>query len=266
MINLANDQNSLARFSARTNKTLSLLPLAGEIALSRLIGFMATWFQALFTSPQRCFSVFGHPTITLSDSEHIQGQRFMPPVFPRDFQHMVLRIPRIILFSFLLQGYHLLWHSFPSTFESREQDVPGSKLHISSALQQRIRFTLYRFRSPLLTVSRLISFPSPNRMLYFGEFPNRAKALFILRQDSHSEINGSQAPCASPLLIAAWYVLHRCLSLAIPQVAWSKSSLHDEHQSRTHMIGIHKPLGFMPFLAKTSLRVHIQEQKEIMPI
>ena len=34
-----------------------------------------------------------------------------------------------------------------------------------------IRFVLRRFRSPLLTASRLISCPPPTRMLYFGGFP-----------------------------------------------------------------------------------------------
>ena len=34
-----------------------------------------------------------------------------------------------------------------------------------------IRFVLCRFRSPLLTASRLISCPPPTRMLYFGGFP-----------------------------------------------------------------------------------------------
>lgn len=34
-----------------------------------------------------------------------------------------------------------------------------------------IRITLCRFRSPLLTASRLISFPLPTKMLQFGRFP-----------------------------------------------------------------------------------------------
>ena len=34
-----------------------------------------------------------------------------------------------------------------------------------------IRFELYRVRSPLLTISRLISFPAPTKMFQFGAFP-----------------------------------------------------------------------------------------------
>ena len=35
----------------------------------------------------------------------------------------------------------------------------------------RIRLALFRFRSPLLTESRLFSFPLPTKMLQFGRFP-----------------------------------------------------------------------------------------------
>lgn len=40
----------------------------------------------------------------------------------------------------------------------------------SPAVSRRIRFALYRVRSPLLTASRLISFPPPTKMLQFGGF------------------------------------------------------------------------------------------------
>ena len=36
---------------------------------------------------------------------------------------------------------------------------------------RRIQFDLFRFRSPLLTESLLISFPSGTKMFYFPEFP-----------------------------------------------------------------------------------------------
>ena len=43
--------------------------------------------------------------------------------------------------------------------------------HISLKVSQGIRFVLFRFHSPLLTESRLISFPPPTKMLQFGGFP-----------------------------------------------------------------------------------------------
>ncbi len=43
--------------------------------------------------------------------------------------------------------------------------------HISVGFLRRIRFDLFRFRSPLLTESLLFSFPSDTKMFYFSEFP-----------------------------------------------------------------------------------------------
>lgn len=42
-----------------------------------------------------------------------------------------------------------------------------------------IQFELYRFQSPLLTVSLLISFPAPTKMFQFGAF------LIIMNDDQH---------------------------------------------------------------------------------
>ena len=42
--------------------------------------------------------------------------------------------------------------------------------HISSMLPWQIQFGLFRFRSPLLAESRLISLPRPTQMLHFGRF------------------------------------------------------------------------------------------------
>ena len=50
----------------------------------------------------------------------------------------------------------------------------STEVHYSTSPHPRragIRFVLGRFRSPLLTASRLISCPPPTRMLYFGGFP-----------------------------------------------------------------------------------------------
>jgi hypothetical protein len=78
-----------------------------------------------------------------------------------------------------------------------------------------IRFVLCRFRSPLLAASQLISCPPPTRMLYFGGFPFLSECP-LRDRSSDSEIGGSKVPCAYPPLIAAWHVLHRRSSPAIP--------------------------------------------------
>jgi hypothetical protein len=95
-----------------------------------------------------------------------------------------------------------------------------TKVHYATSPRPRrtgIRFVLSRFRSPLLTASRLISFPSPTRMLYFGEFPFLSECP-LRDRSSDSVIGGSQVPCAYPPLIAAWHDLHRRPSPAIPQL------------------------------------------------
>ena len=56
----------------------------------------------------------------------------------------------------------------------RLEKFAGTEVHYSTSPGPRrtgIRFVLCRFRSPLLTASRLISCPPPTRMLYFGGFP-----------------------------------------------------------------------------------------------
>ena len=79
-------------------------------------------------------------------------------------------------------------------------------------------FSLLRFRSPLLTESRLFSLPAGNEMFHFPAFPPRAlcvqarvtgfKALPgspIRTSSDHSSVG------SSPRLIAASHVLHRLL-------------------------------------------------------
>ena len=46
-----------------------------------------------------------------------------------------------------------------------------SEPHISPRFPKGIRFVLFRFRSPLITESHLISIPPPTKMLQFGGFP-----------------------------------------------------------------------------------------------
>ena len=98
--------------------------------------------------------------------------------------------------------------------------LASTKVHYSTSprtYRAGIRFVLGPFRSPLLRASRLISFPPPTRMLYFGGFPFLAECP-LRDRSSDSVIGGSQVPCAYPPLIAAWHDLHRRPSPAIPQL------------------------------------------------
>src|SRR5919198_1942782 len=93
------------------------------------------------------------------------------------------------------------------------------------------RFRLMRFRSPLLSQSRFLSFPSGTEMVHFPEFAHtrlwihRAVRRFYLRGFPHSEIPGSKPACGSPRLIAACHVLHRLLLPRHPPCALSSLTI-----------------------------------------
>src|SRR5579863_9509997 len=84
-----------------------------------------------------------------------------------------------------------------------------------------------RFRSPLLSQSRFLSFPPGTEMVHFPGFArtrlwiHRAVRRVHLRGFPHSEISGSMPACGSPKLIAACHVLHRLLLPRHPPCALS---------------------------------------------
>ena len=95
-----------------------------------------------------------------------------------------------------------------------------------------IRLVLFRFHSPLLTESLLISFPPPTKMLQFGGFPI---AFAIVSENTGSPIQPSADPrhsCVSPQLIAACHDLHRHSSRAIPQLGCSITYCMYSHTMR----------------------------------
>ena len=87
---------------------------------------------------------------------------------------------------FRIQGYHLLWPTFPSRFAN------------SRAITRR----LLRFRSPLLSESRLMSFPRATEMFQFTRFASHTYVFsmrYLLRGGfPHSEISGSKLICQLP--------------------------------------------------------------------
>src|ERR1700745_2687450 len=84
-----------------------------------------------------------------------------------------------------------------------------------------------RFRSPLLSQSRFLSFPPGTEMVHFPGFPRprlciqRAVTRVHRVGFPHSEIPGSKPACGSPRLIAACHVLHRLLAPRHPLYALS---------------------------------------------
>ena len=105
------------------------------------------------------------------------------------------------------------------TLRLEKQDLKSITHHISIMLPLQIQFGLFRFRSPLLTESRLISLPCPTQMLHFGQFALPGIKQGSIKERPHSEILRSMVACTYPRLIAACHVLHRFLSLVIHQPA-----------------------------------------------
>ena len=64
-----------------------------------------------------------------------------------------------------------LVHVFLVDSTNRFVQTQVLQLHISYGSHRRIRFAVFRVRSPLLTESRLISFPPRTKMLQFGGCP-----------------------------------------------------------------------------------------------
>src|SRR2546427_13166761 len=141
----------------------------------------------------------------------------MPPTFARDFRRTLLWIPRITFPAYLYGAVTLSSLGVPPEFELARSGVPESEHHTATAFRRRLRFALYPLRSPLLRASRLVSF-----LPVLGCFDSGGSRSFrnnLAVRRSHSEIVGSQVPCAYPTHFAAWHVLRRRPSRAIPQTA-----------------------------------------------
>ena len=88
--------------------------------------------------------------------------------------------------SFHVRGYHPLWPTFPSRSVK------------SCAITNR----LFQFRSPLLSESRLMSFPRATEMFQFTRFASHSYVFTmrypLLGRFPHSEISGSKLICQLP--------------------------------------------------------------------
>src|ERR1700721_4112877 len=98
-----------------------------------------------------------------------------------------------------------------------------------------------RFRSPLLSQSKFLSFPPGTEMVHFPGFArtrlwiHRAVRRVHLRGFPHSEISGSMPACGSPKLIAACHVLLRLLLPRHPPCALSSlTTKFTRHTAASH--------------------------------
>jgi hypothetical protein len=79
-------------------------------------------------------------------------------------------------------------------------------------------FGLFRFRSPLLTESRLISLPRGTKMFQFPRFPLSSRPITVGALP-HSGISGSKRARRSPEHFAGRRALHRLLAPRHPPAA-----------------------------------------------
>ena len=225
-VRLANQAHSLVRFSKRTTELrLPRIPTGGS-RLGRFfeglvspVALSPTDFTHYFTSLFGVvFSVRSHYLFAIGleeclvfavDARGIHEGNPTPATL--ELTHDVLAHNTGLSPCIALRSRRLLV-SVPTMRVSPNTTLPTRGLTTSHGL----RFGLCRLHSPLLTTSRLLSFPAGTEMFQFPAFP-------IARSncggDSHSEISGSYPPCGSPELIAAWHVLPQLSSRAIHQLA-----------------------------------------------
>ena len=110
-----------------------------------------------------------------------------PPIFRQGFScPALLFVSSVPHGSFHVRGYHPLWPAFPDCF----------------AKSPAITCRLFRFRSPLLSESRLMSFPRATEMFQFTRFASHSYVFtmryLFLGGFPHSEISGSKLICQLP--------------------------------------------------------------------
>ena len=125
----------------------------------------ACGFRIYFTPLPGFFSPFLHSTGSLSVDHEYLALEDGPPIFRQDFTCPALLVVRLVpLLFFHVRGYHPLWPPFPEC----------------SVMSCAITCRLLRFRSPLLSESRLMSFPRATEMFQFTRFASH-DYVFIMR-------------------------------------------------------------------------------------
>ncbi len=169
----------------------------------------ACGFRIYFTPLPGFFSPFPHGTCSLSVDYEYLALEDGPPIFRQDYTCPALLVVHLVpQKSFLVRGYHPLWPAFPCRSDK------------SSAKEHR----LFRFRSPLLSESRLMSFARATEMFQFTRF---ATVAYVFSQ-SYSLRSGF--PHSENLRIKANLPAPRSLSQAITSfIACNRQGIHHMH-------------------------------------
>ena len=158
----------------------------------------ACGFRIYFTPLPGFFLPFPHGTGSLSVDHEYLALEDGPPIFRQDSTCPALLVARSVpLPVFRVRGYHPLWPAFPGR----------------STRTTAKACWLVRFRSPLLSESRLISVPPPTEMFQFSGFAPCTLWIQVqvpLRVGFPIRTSPDQSLFASsPGLIAGYHVLHR---------------------------------------------------------
>ena len=155
-------------------------------------------FRFYFTPLPGFFLPFPHGTCSLSVDHEYLALEDGPPMFRQDFTCPALLVATLVPPPvFRIRGYHPLWPDFPDR----------------SPRQMAKDCRLVRFRSPLLSESRLMSFPRATEMFQFTRFAPRTLCIQVrvpLRVGFPIRTSPDQSLLAdSPGLFAGCHVLHR---------------------------------------------------------
>jgi len=169
----------------------------------------ACGFRIYFTPLPGFFSPFPHGTGSLSVDNEYLALEDGPPIFRQDSTCPALLFPTLVLPCVCrVRGYHPLWPDFPDC----------------SARGTVKSWRLFRFRSPLLSESRLISIPLPTEMFQFRRFARTR--LYIQRSVT---LAGRVSPFGN-LRIKACLPAPRSLSQAATSfIACCRQGIHHMH-------------------------------------
>ena len=98
--------------------------------------------------------------------------------------------------GFRLRGSHPLWRRLPAA----SPIPPGATARSRNPGMQASRFGLVRFRSPLLTQSRLLSFPRGTEMFHFPEC--RSLRTIFVHPQAAAISDGRVSPFGHPRITA----------------------------------------------------------------
>ena len=166
-------------------------------------------FQVYFTPLPGFFSPFPHGTGSLSVDNEYLALEDGPPIFGQDFTCPALLILRLVPPPlFRLRGYHPLRPVFPDCSAR------------ATAKSQR----LIRFRSPLLSESRLISVPLPTEMFQFRRFASLTLCIQV-----RMTLAGRVSPFGNPRIKARLPAPRGLSQAATSFIACSRQGIHHMH-------------------------------------